>query len=117
MKHDFYYETKSHSIKLELLRDPERTNTLIASITGSSLSHVSMIRKKLNIPPYIAPKRTGHVPISKENNDWLIAEAKRVKIHKSVLLNAIVTDARLDDEENNRGIYKKQKLLGSPTST
>lgn len=83
---------KSEIIDYLLQGSDERTNDIAARF-GSSASYVSKIRSDLGRGRY------GALPVmaSRENREFVIAEAKKSGVTVGEMINAILDDARLEE--------------------
>ena len=89
------------AIIAEIERDPNRSAKEIGAATGATAHYVAQIAR-MNGLKYRAP-RPGSTwamrGITEENWQWLRDEARETKTHIGEFLNAIITDARLEDQE------------------
>ena len=101
--------TKTQLILQALRANPEKSSYYIADLLPNiSASYVRSVAKRYGINTGKARRlRINAAQLSKENTQRLKQEQKRLNLSFSDLLNAIVTDARLDYVENN--LKKREK--------
>lgn len=95
------WRTKKQAIVDEIQKDPFRTAREIAEAVGTTHEYVAEV-SAANDAPYgrIVRKNVDLVRhIDTKNLEWLTLEACRSQTTISEFLNAIITDARLEDEE------------------
>lgn len=87
---------KSVLVRQELTKNPKRTNDMIAKAVGCSTSFVRSTRSRMGL----TKRPSGPLPkvarISQENMLWVREEAIRSRVDIHALVNAIVTDARME---------------------
>ncbi|QAX31300.1 hypothetical protein [Leisingera sp. NJS204] len=93
-------------IVAEIERDPGRMGREIVAACGCSVGHISRIASQQNLifgTRYLRSKtRAEAVPLSQladENASWLRRRGAELGVSLTELVNACVTDARLDEEE------------------
>lgn len=69
-------------------------NEVLAALPGINLRNIAHVRKAYGYPAIAIPSAVGDA-----NRNWLMEESARLGVGPWALVNALVTDARLDWEE------------------
>ena len=89
------------SLKAKILdylqRYPSARNVDIATWTGATSAYVCVVRKRHGFPRH-PRKAHGTIILTPENSDWLMSQISP-DLNPSALVNAIITDARLEEQE------------------
>lgn len=83
-------------IKAELDRDPLQRNADLARKLGVRPSYVSTVRQRHGYPLM----GNARFSLDNENSEFIRKEADRHGVTPTQILNAIITDARLDEVES-----------------
>lgn len=84
------------AIHAALMADPLADGREIARRVGCSDAYVSVVRGRYGLRPGFIT--TGILMSDNENTKWLVREAQRNGVTVPQMLDAILTDARLDSE-------------------
>mgnify|MGYP001626693310 FL=1 len=82
--------TKRTQIHTALINDPAESDAAIADRLNVSRCYVTQVRTKERIP------RFRDAGLTLENRQFVEAEAKASNVTAAEIMNAIITDARLD---------------------
>lgn len=87
-----------NSIHEYLLKNPKETTRSVAQRFKISESLVSLVRRESGLPPRkrMDARAIGYLSVSNENFDFLVKEAASLDITFQELIEAIITDARLE---------------------
>lgn len=90
-------------IRAELERDPKQRNVDIIAKLGCCGASVSNVRARMGLPSSWGLPRSRSVMVHADNMTFLQDEAAQSDVTVEAMLNAIITDARLEAEDEQAG--------------
>jgi hypothetical protein len=80
--------------------NPDYGHQKIADIVGSNRSYVYIVRQNAGLLLESSAKPVV-VHLERANNTWVTSEAKKLGLKMGELINVLVTDARLEQEDDS----------------
>ncbi|TNE43412.1 MAG: hypothetical protein EP341_11360 [Sphingomonadales bacterium] len=86
----------------EIERDPFRTASEIGEAADATISYVATVSKRHGLRYGRPRKNITSAQLSDENKLWVTAQAKSLSITPGELINAVITDARIEEEGDDQ---------------
>lgn len=78
--------------------NPEFGHAKIARMVDCDKSYVYNVRRRAGLLPS-SSRKPIIANLDRDNNIWLLAQARRSNVSLEEMLNSIITDARIEDDE------------------